>query len=789
MTFTAGNGPIVVRARRVAAAAIVCLALVFAPVVATAQQLITLHGTVVDSAGAPVAGAVVTAGSATTTTGADGRFSLEVATGRVALEVLHPRYATLHHEMNVSGSSRELELRLVSLGVVSESITVTGVRAGDAAPITKTNIDSKKLDEMSFGQDTPTLIQYTPSVTWYSESGGADGGSNYSYFSLRGIQQTRINMTFDGAPLNDPAEDALYFNNFYDFTSAVDSVQIQRGVGTSSVGAPSYGGSINFASVPFTLEPKTSVQLGGGSWGAQRGSVAWQSGTLSNGLSLYGRASFADTDGYRDHSGSKHHTLFFNAGWQGEKSQWKLVSFSGDERSQMSYYAVDPATLAENRRFNPLQPEEKDHFGQDFAQLQYTREIGDQSLLVASVYYNGAKGHFDLWNDPVAKDELLKFGIDQYFVGSLVTLTKTTGRLDTTVGVQYDDFQGDHSLDAAAGRLYLNTGYKNRASAFVKSGLTLGRWLLYGDAQLRWAKFRYEGSLDLGSIDWTFFDPKIGARYTISPSATIYASVGRAQREPTRLDLLAGEDDATVVHDFRAVKPEKLTDVETGIDFTTNRLALHANLYAMEFRDEIALTGELSDIGLPLRRNVDRSYRRGLEVDAKWNVAPHWSLTTSANLSHNRIREWTQYFDVYDAEGNWLGTEPRVYRDVAPLLTPEVIVNQGVEWSRSGTSVGAIGRWVASSYLDNTGTNDLRTPKYVTVDLHAAIPLDRFWSVGSPKLSVWVNNLTNEKDAYPSGYSYQYIDRSASGQDALQGIPYYYPLAERNVMATLEFEF
>ncbi len=752
-----------------------------------AQTSVHLHGVVVDAAGEPIADAVVTAGTASARTDSQGDFELDVPSGTISIDVTHPRYATLHRRLRVSGPSMELELRLASPAVMSQSITVTGVRAGETVPVTKQTLDRERIEELSFGQDVPQLLQYTPSMTWYSDSGG---GWNYSYFTLRGIQQTRINMTFDGAPLNDPAEDALYFNNFYDFTSAVDSIQIQRGVGTSSVGSPSYGGSINFASIPFTSESKTEVQLGAGSWDTRQAAVSWQSGMLAHGIQLFGRVSWADTDGYRDHSGSQHHTFFFNAGHQGEKSQWKLVSFFGDERTGLSWLAVDPATLAENRRTNFMAPEDQDHFRQNFVQLQYSREVGDATLLEASAYYNGAYGWFRQWDDEIAQNELQKYGIDQSFIGSLVTLSRTRGNLETTVGVQFDDFSGDHTLDVPAGRLYTNTGYKTRASAFAKAAWTHDRWLLYGDAQLRWAKFRYEGAVDLGSIDWTFFNPKVGARYAISPHTSAYASIGQARREPPRLDLLAGEDDATVVHDFHAVEPETLTDYELGVDHTTSNLALHANLYAMEFRNEIALNGELSEIGLPLRQNVDRSYRRGVELRAKWRISNHWALTNSTNLSNNRIQTWTQYFDVYDAEGNWIGSEPRVYHDVPPLLTPEVIVSQGIDWTGHGTTVGAIGRWIGSSYLDNTGTESLETPSYATVDLHATIPLTRFWAVaGNPALSIFVNNLTNETEAYPSGYSYQYIVPGPSGQQTLEGTPYYYPLATRNVMAQIRFEF
>ena len=572
-----------------------------------------VEGVVLDRSGAPVDGAAVAVGGeAGAVTGVDGTFSLNLDSGEWEVEVSHPAFRTLRHSLTVVSAVRGLRIELAPAMSVSESITVSGVRAGDEVPVTVRNVDREEIDELSFGQDVPQLLQNTPSVTWYSDSGT---GSNYSYLSLRGIQQSRLSMTFDGAPLNDPAESAVYFNNFQDFTSAVDSIQVQRGVGTSSVGAPAYGGSVNFASAGFSPDSGGDARIAVGSYDTTRASAGFQSGLFLDRFNLSGRASFSRTDGYRDSSGSEHFTFFLNAGWQGEKSTLKLVSFSGQEKSQLAYLAVDPQALEENPRFNPLGVEDRDSFGQDFAQLQYTRELGARTALTVSLYYNGADGWFQLWDDPVEQTNLLRFGIDQSFVGSMVTLTTGTESFTGTFGVHYTDFEGDHTLHIADERLYLNTGFKKIANAFAKAEYWLGPWLLFGDLQLRWAEFEYVGGVELGSVDWTFFDPKVGARRVLTPNLSLYASLGQAQREPTRMDMLLGEDDATIPHDLEAVRPERVVDLEVGVNYNTQRIALQANLFWMDFDDEIALSGELSEIGLPLRRNVDESYRRGLELD------------------------------------------------------------------------------------------------------------------------------------------------------------------------------
>lgn len=739
------------------------------------------RGRVTSPDGAPVAGARVEAGSTVVTTDDDGAFVI-VAIDGASVTVSHPRYRTLHVAANGDGGPIVLE----PVPQISEELVVTAIRADDATPVTKKDIGRSEIDERYQGQDTPLFLSVAPSMTAYSDSGS---GTNYSYFTLRGIGQTRINMTLDGVPLNDPAENAFYFNNITDFTGAVDSIQVQRGVGTSTVGSPSYGGSINFTSMPFDEAASVAAEVTAGSFGTTRATAEFQSGTLGNGFALWGRASYNETDGYRDHSGVEQHAFYLNGSWRDDVSMLKLVSIFGREESQMSYLAVDEATLEEHPTFNPLDESERDDFGQDIVQLQYTRMLGGASSMTATAYYNGAQGYFQLLGDPTVPTSLLRYHLDQQTTGLMATLNTRLGAFDLSAGAHYADYDGDHFQTYEGVQQYVNTGYKTETNAFVKGSVDAGRWHLYGDAQLRVAEFSYDGDVDLGSVDWSFFNPKVGARYRIASGLSAYASVGRASREPTRNDMLAGEDNATIPYDLEAVDPERVTDFEAGVDWNGARHALAVNLYAMEFDDEIALTGELSDIGLPLRRNVDESYRRGIEIDFRWtaNVARTVELSGNAALNRSRISEWTQYVDVYGEDGSWLGNVPLVYRDVEPLLTPSVTANLAVDWMpRSGLSFGVSGRYVGESQLDNTGDERLVTPDFVNVDLRASFGLER-WLPGQPRLNLFVNNLLDNDRIYASGYSYQYFTETIAGERVLDGIPYYYPSATRNVMATIDF--
>jgi iron complex outermembrane receptor protein len=353
--------------------------------------------------------------------------------------------------------------------------------------------------------------------------------------------------------------------------------------------------------------------------------------------------------------------------------------------------------------------------------------------------------------------------------------------------VHVNRFQRDHTRDdlGAGTRDYANDGVKNEANVFAKVMYDTGRVHLFGDAQVRHARFSYHGDTDIQPIAWTFFNPKIGARYDLSAVASVYASAGVATREPTRNDMFLGEDNPSVAHDLHAVRPERVVDLELGWNHRTAKLELAANVYAMEFRNEIASTGELSEIGLLLRRNVDRSYRRGLELEAKWQVTPKLRLLTNANLSRNRISAWTQFYDVYDEGGSWIDSAPVRYDRVSPLLTPEVLANQAVEYAAtSRISFGAVGRYAGKAYLDNTNDEALVTPSYFVLDARAAVRVND-WA----RVSLQVNNLTNRERVYANGYSYNYMLEDPSGARAISGTPYYYPQATRNAVLLLEVGF
>ncbi|HEY8183053.1 MAG TPA: TonB-dependent receptor [Thermoanaerobaculia bacterium] len=677
-----------------------------------------LSGVVVAPDRQPIAGAIVSIDDhESVATSIDGRFRFDVPSGVHQLRVTRAGFQT----QSTSAAAGD-EVSVTLKPVLAENIVVSGIRAVSETPVTKTDVSRADIEKNYYGQDIPMLLRDTPSINAYAE--GGVGGSGYSYMTVRGLSSTRINFTLDGVPLADSEDMATYFVDLPDLAHSLESIQVQRGTGTSTVGAGAFGGSVNLESVPLATESSTDVWLGGGSFGTKLASIGFQSGALPGGFAAYGRLSLQQTDGFREHSGTRQHNLFLSAARQSEDSQLKITGLAAHEYQQNSYFAADAETLRQDLRANPMSPEDRDSFGYNLAQVQYMR-----SNMTASAFFQRGYGWYRL--------DGLQYGLDGLLMGTMLTYSTP----HANYGIHVNQFRREHTLEDA----YRNYGTKGEANAFAKFTWDTSRWHFYSDNQIRTTDFHYHGDVAIDPIRWTFFNPKLGVRY-----GNFYASAGISRREPTRTDLFQGEDNASFAHDLHAVHPERLIDFEAGWDVHSARGSISSNIYVMNFHNEIAATGELSDIGLPLRRNVDRSYRRGIEVNGSWQIAPSLRWSGNANVSRNRIHQWLTYFNVN------------------PILTPTVILNQALDYTPSPRwSAGAVARYVGKSYLDNTNRNAFTTPSFVVVDGTASFAVAR-----STRLMLQVNNLLNRRRVFPSGY-------------VIDDVSYFYPQATRNALVTL----
>ena len=740
--------------------------LLIAVVSAALQQQAGVSGSITDSAThAPLARVIVL-------DVATHRQSVSDSTGQFTLAVTVP--ATLRFS-RVGYTTRELfvttdavRLALLPSARTLERVTVTAIRGGEgqSAPVSQHTVTRDELERRSFGQEVPLLLQSgTPSMTAYAETGNYWG---YSYMRLRGIDQSRINLTIDGIPLNDPEDQVLYFADFPDLASSLESVQVQRGVGTSSAGTASFAGSVNFETTPLASPASAQVQLEGGSFGSKRGMAELRSGLSNNGLAFYGRFSDLQSSGYRYHSGVLGRSALVSAGYFGARDVVKLMATVGLLHDTLSYLAVPDTELARDRRINPLQPTELDRFGEQLVSAAYTRLIGDASSWSTTVYRISASGNYDVAIDP----EMWNYHLDFVWYGLTSAWNWRYAGVQASAGVNANRYARDHYAylrPDLVDRAYFNTGHKGDVSGFAKLSYDVGRATFFGDLQARRAEFRYmpDAHADIApqAIAWTFVNPRGGVTYRLTQALSAYASYGSTSREPARSDMLAGFDNldtsnVAFVGDFSRVRPETVHDLEGGITLSGSALHFAANVFSMDFRNEIEPIGALSYQGLPLRKNVHASYRRGVELDVRYGLTSALMLSGNATLMRARIADYTD-----DASG-------ASFHGVEPLLTPKVMTMQRLDWTASrALSFAAEGRYTGQSQLDNTGNADLVLPAAYVVDATIS------WRIagGRHTLEVRGNNLADSK-RYGSGYD----DGST---------PYYYVLPPRNVFVTYKFVF
>ncbi len=621
-----------------------------------------------------------------------------------------------------------------------EGVLVRAIRGGGLVPIAQKTIERAAIVQRHFGQDVPLLLQgATPSLIAHTETGTPWG---YSYLRLRGMDQTRINITIDGVPLNDPEDQVLYFANFADLMSNVRSVQVQRGVGTSSAGTASFAGSINFETMPVAqAQAGGNLQLQAGSFGSQRVSASFHSGLTDQRFALYGRAGALRTIGYRRHSGVEGRSAVLGAGWFGDHDIIKLTLLAGLLADTLSYVGATRDELASDRRFNPLDPGEDDRFTQQLVALSHTRIFSGETSLSTTVYRNSAAGSYDFFALP----DRYRYNLQHWWYGVTSAVNADRGAWQLNAGVNANTYERSHRayLEPST-QFYDNTGHKDDASAFAKVSYGTGRTRWFADLQGRWARFDYEpdaaAGIEARSKSWHFFNPKAGVTHQVTPSLGLFASLGRTSREPARNDLFAGEDDlnstnASQLGDFSRIRPEWVRDLEVGLTLTRPSVDLSANLYSMDFTNDIARIGAPTASGAILRRNVGSSYRRGIEVDATWRGVPRLMLAGNATWSTNRIRSFI------DSSG----ATPTTRRNVAPLLTPRLLSTQRADFSVSPRlAVGVEGRYQSRAFLDNTSRADRVLPAFYVADATVRMTVARY------EVTLRAANIT-DRQAFGSG--------------------------------------
>ena len=763
----------------------------------TARAQFTIGGTVSDAqTGQPLVGANVvlvntTQGTVTDTTG---HYALSIKTDTARLQVSYIGYRTQQFTVNPSASPLNRDVSLVPTQNLAE-VVIRAIRADEQAPVTQTTIDQQTLEQTYVGQDAIFVLKnVTPSMLTFSESG--TNLTNYGQMRLRGIDQTRINITLDGIPLNDMIDQGVFFSNFTDFGNSVASVQVQRGVGTSTNGTASFAGSINFESVNLRDSvPSTEIQLLGGSFDTYRASGEVKTGLLSNRTAFYSRFTRTLSEGYRYHTGTDSYSFFFSGGYFGNKDVVKVTAFTGRTKNDLAYLAVALPDIQQDPTTNYVSDNDTDDFGQQLVQLQYTRLLTNNTSLVTSLYYGGAGGDFpfgfevtdslyqvsgqDTSYATTHRFAQINYPLYNHHYGflSYINHTGDGGNLDVSGGIHAYTFRRENieSMVPDKTPYYQDHSQKDELSGFGKVSYQWNQWLLFADAQLRAVRLRLtpdEAFLgqpaEVPDRSYTFFNPKVGVTYLYNHHLNFYASYGRSGREPTRFDILGAAQinrfNLASVQNAQSVKPEYVNDLEVGVRLNTSRLSGEANLFYMRFENEIAPIGQSIPEGfIQLRKNVPKSYRRGIELVGEYAVLPVLSLSGTGTYMQSSIAEYAPEDDE------------RVYRDVQPLVSPRWIINSALTYQYAERLEVALNtRYVSQSYLEPTNQPDLIIPEYFLMDARASVHF-----LKKHTISLHVNNLLNR--------SYFTFGQPVVYEDAV--VPGYFAQAPRNFYVLLQLIF
>lgn len=642
--------------------------------------------------------------------------------------------------------------QLETPGAAQLSVNGGGYLAKSEDPFSFSEVEIADINNELYGQEPASVLAHSPSIISYSDSGSSQG---YSYFRLRGIDQTRINMTLDGVPLNEPEDQGVYFSNFPDFLSSLEKYQVHRGLGVSQNGSSNFGGSILFES--FDLYRPKRLELGSdiGSFGSYHNFLQFNSG-VKHGNAAYIRVADIHSDGYKHRSANDSHSIFYKLGHFSYLSKWTLSGFVGAQQNELAWIGSTKEEIDRDRRHN-ANADEDDSFLQTLIHLQNIWSDKSGNNLTTSLYYNHLGGNYDFdLNNFLGlgpDGELFNYKLTSDLVGFFSNYQLETGNDSLIFGVHVNNYRRNHlGREKSAGTIYKNNGQKDELSAFVRGTHTWRALEFVSDFQLRSTSFKYNGDVALEEMNWTFFNPKLGVVYFVEPEVDFYYSIGRTGREPTRNDILAGNDN--LITDERGdpllgvTNAEYVIDHELGVRFNTQRLNAKSNLYYMDFDQEIALNGELGPSGLPLTASVDRSYRSGVEVELTWQPIDNFESKSAVSYNKSRV---TQSAD-----------------SLTPVLTPRWDLDQSFLYNWDSFQLDLDLHYQSSSFIDFANSNK--------IDEFLVANLSGNYTYDGAQLSLSVNNLFNQE--YLSN---GYVDSNQTAR--------YYVQAPRTFWAGVKWSF
>ncbi len=697
-----------------------------------------------------------------------------------------------------------------------EEVLIQSTRATAQTATTYSDLKLAEIRKRNFGQDMPFVINQMPSVVVNSDAGT---GIGYTGIRVRGSDPTRINVTVNGIPLNDSESHGVFWVNMPDFASSVNNIQLQRGVGTSTNGAAAFGASLNLQTSKIIPEPYAEINETVGSFQTTKHTLSAGTGLLKDKFSFDLRLSQLNSDGFVDRASADLRSFYASAAYLGKKSLLRLMAFSGHEVTYQSWWGLPEAKLDEDRTYNYYTYEnEVDDYTQSHYQLHYSLQAMENLNLNASLHYTKGQGFFEQYREDDAlanyklpavvlgdtaitsTDLIRRRWLDNDFYGVTYSVNyEPVTFLKLTLGGAWNQYDGDHfgeiiwarfaSNSAIRDRYYESRGLKNDFNTYLKSLIGFSDKLTgYIDLQYRSINYQYgDSSLadagtdnDLKAIfgqhDYHFFNPKLGLTYQINPAQQVYASYSVGNREPVRSDFIDAPEGRTPLH-------ESLRNLEAGYRYTSGKLSLQANYYWMDYTNQLVLTGELNDVGAPIRVNVPDSYRMGIELDAQTELNSWFSLAANATFSQNKIKDFTEVIYQYDAAFTFTGVKNISYSDTDISFSPNVIAGLSLHFKPvKDLEISLLNKYVGRQYLDNTQQKSRSLDPFFVNNLRLLYTLETSWAK-EVRIGLLINNLLNEQYE-PNGYTYNY-----EYDGTLYVENFYYPQAGTNFMLNLGLRF
>lgn len=734
--------------------------------------------------------------------------------GRYVIIVSYLGYNNEVREIELSAESTE-NFSLTQSPVMQEEIVISATRAGENSPTAFENISKTELTKLNLGQDLPYLLDETPSAVVTSDAGA---GVGYTGIRIRGTDITRINVTVNGIPLNDQESQGVFWVNMPDFSSSIDNIQVQRGVGTSTNGPAAFGASINIQTLKLNADPYAELNNSYGSYNTWKNNIMLGTGLLNGKWAFDGRLSRIVSDGFVDRGASNLSSFFLSGGYYGEKNFFRVNVLSGKEKTYQAWVGVPKDSLTTNRTYNPFFYENQtDNYRQDHYQFFYGQQLGkrwDLNLAAFMVrglgYYEELQDFSDPWSntafadyglpdliigaDTISNTPLIRRKwLDNYYYGLTFSTTYDDKKLlKITLGGAASIYDGDHygtlewmqfaGATQPGDRWYEGNGTKTDFNVFAKADINLLKNLnLFADVQYRYVKHDITGFdskmriLDQSHI-FNFFNPKAGINYQITRAHRVYASFAMTSREPNRSNFA----------DADPLKPlpvaEKLMDVEAGYNFSLQNFKAGFNGFYMYYTDQLVLTGEINDVGSSIMTNVPKSFRAGVEIFASLSPARWFQWNINGAFSRNRILDFTEYVDAYDVDWNF-SQQVNYLGNTDLSFSPAIVAGNSFKFIPvKHLELNLISKYVSRQYIDNSAnTTRSLDPFFVTNALISYKITTRF--IREIGFSLMVNNVFNEQYE-TNAWVYRYLyDGAESVSDG------YFPQAGTNFLGSVSLRF